>query len=121
MPLKTKPQARRYIRKIADLMGMKDWEVKLQETASEEGLSGSVQPIEGRKVAIMWLGVSFWLEAAEGQRNTICHELLHCHHAAADIIAITAMHHEVEPQWRLAMEYGIDGVATAWARMLPLP
>lgn len=122
MPLKTRAQARRYIREVARLMGLDGWTIRVDDDPpSDASASASVYATYGRKMARVWLSGAFFRADSEEQRYVCCHELLHCHHAQADRLVVDHLGEQVREAWSLAMEYAIDGVASGYARLLPLP
>jgi len=70
---------RKYIRDMADELGLKDWKITLMDEPCGEGLSADITSVVGRKVAKMRICPDFLQATAESQRNTIIHELLHLH------------------------------------------
>lgn len=121
MPLTTRAQAKRYVASMARLMGLSDWVLIVSNEDPPEGSSGAVGCTPGRKVATIYFSESFYDDDDADQRNTVVHELLHCHHAHPDHIAVECLERGERDAWRLAMEYSVDAVATSWAKLLPLP
>ena len=78
-----------------------------------------MHPVEGRKYANLRLGECFLVDAAEEQRHTIVHELLHCH--LGPMTRMIEAHDGMPPAAMLALEYCVDGLADAIAPLLPLP
>jgi hypothetical protein len=111
-----------YARTLADRMHLRDWAVSVSEDLpNDPGDLATVGCCEGRHHATIHLSVAF-LESSPGeQRQAICHELLHCHFAAATKIAERQLGSLREGAFGLMMEYGIDAVAESWAAHLPLP
>lgn len=117
-----------YLRQLADLLHLRDWDVRLQEVPCADHLQASVELIYGRKVARVWLCHDWDGLDAHLQRQTMIHELLHLH--------INPIKHVYEGIQRdrskgwLALgytalveqlEYAVDGIATAIADHYPLP
>ncbi len=85
MTLKTHAQAKRYTAKLAKLMGLSEWTIHVSTDPPEDNESAAeVYCVYGRKYALIRLSVNYYRCSATEQRQVICHELLHCHHAHAD-------------------------------------
>ena len=119
-----------YVRQIADLLELRDWRFRIQREPPEDGdCIASLQTIDGRKVAALRVRGDFWDQSGEESRHTITHELIHCHHAAAqDIIRLDTSKHLGQATYDVLhgafsrqMEYAVDGLADALAPHLPLP
>jgi hypothetical protein len=110
-----------YLRTLADLMGLKDWQFTIADGPAGETALASVKPWYGRKGATIWLSESFLNNAPEEQRYVVTHELIHCHTEAGWEIADDAMPDEAKAAFKRMMEYAVDGIATALAAHLPLP
>ena len=115
----------RYIRTLADAMGLKDWDVRLSDDALDDGNAGGCRVPYGRKIAKIRLAEH---DTIESLRRTIVHELLHAH-----LEPIDWQIHNIKPAvseltfdvWRGgfvdALEVACDAIAWAWAEHLPLP
>lgn len=78
-----------YIRRIADLMGMQHWDVFVAAEAARKGVNASVEPVDGRQVAPIFLARDWWDHSPEDKRNDIVHELIHCiHRDQTDLIRV---------------------------------
>jgi len=119
----------RYVRWVADEMELRDWTIEVSsEPPGRDDAIATMQPVDGRKLAVMRLCPGFRDREAEDQRHTIVHEILHCHFAAAD----HAVENDLEgllgkpadgifyEAFRRSLEYGIDATAAAVAKHLPL-
>lgn len=118
-----------YLRTLADLMGLKDWEITLSwDYSDDDSAAAMCHTTYGRKTALIRFGVAWWDNDPETQRYYCVHELLHCH--------TTPMHTALcNAQGRLgadayevlkgthgdALEYAVDGIGVAFAKFLPLP
>lgn len=109
--------------KIASLMGLSHWSIfRSPERPDGENTIASVQPVYGRYYAVLRLSDGFLdRESPSDQRNTIVHECLHIHLAQLQRIAEENIPESVFPQFRLALEYAVDGMAKAWSEHMPLP
>lgn len=115
-----------YIGTIADQMGLRDWKIILLDDApSDDDAGAQNELVYGRKVAKLQFAAP---ESPEELRHWVVHELLHCHAALLSWNA-NAIQLALSPQtfdvwhgsFEDAAELMIDGVAAAWAEMLPLP
>ena len=118
-----------YIRSLADVMGLRDWEIDLaREYAEDPDTGAQCQTTYGRKIATIVFGQGFLACDPETQRYYCVHELLHCHtcpvHTAvanacgrlgSDAFSILDGTH------RDAIEFAVDGIGVAYAKFLPLP
>jgi glyoxylase-like metal-dependent hydrolase (beta-lactamase superfamily II) len=110
-----------YVRCIADLMWLRDWTVTIANTPPGDGAYAAVECLEGRKQLIVEFSDAFLDELAPSeQRQIVVHELTHAHLDHAAVLAHKAMGDHY-PDFLLALEYGVDGIADAWAGRLPLP
>jgi hypothetical protein len=112
-----------YLRTLADLMGLRDWraEIHAEEPPESPESRASVECLYGRKYCIVRLGDAFLDSAPADQRQTLVHELTHCHFDAAYSVAAEPLGEAVAGIYRRLFEYGIDALAVAWAPHLPLP
>ena len=111
-----------YFRCLADHMGLRDWTLTIAGTPPEgDDAYACIECLEGRKQAIDSLSDRFLDAMAEEQQRQICvHELLHCHCEPAATLAHKYMGDHYKA-FLLALEYGVDGIADAFAERLPLP
>lgn len=119
----------RYIRHMANQLGLRDWTLTLETSGCPDDALACVTPTEGRKLAIIRL-CDDWLDlTADDQRHCIAHELIHCHFDSADnIVRLDARPQMSQSAYDVMlagfvrqMEYGVDGLADAIAPLLPLP
>jgi hypothetical protein len=109
-----------YVRTIADALRLKDWEFDIvQQAPSGDDSIASVQPVYGRKLAILRLSEGFLNDSYVEQRHTLVHELIHCH--AAPLQRLLESEEHMTAGARQAIEYCVDGLADAIAPLLPLP
>jgi hypothetical protein len=120
---KAKPTRRQkwlpYVRELADLLALKDWQVVVSEEKPDGDAIASVNCCDGRKLATVKLSEGFFSDSIEDQRQTITHELIHCHLAPFwEAVKRKARHDETLV---MLMEYSVDGIADAVGPLLPLP
>lgn len=127
----------RYVRAIADEMGLRDWTFELKTGDASEGQAerpdgsrwgASCAPVPGRKFATITLAPWQRDEDPGELRQTVVHELTHCHffglwdtlrndtvgplgQATYDMFIANVERH---------MEYGVDAMADALAPHMPL-
>lgn len=138
------PQVRRpladYIREMANQMGLMDWTFILRwhpprededdpESSEEDTVLATCRPTYGRKVATLRFSQDVRDAMPEQVRNTVAHELIHCHLGHAQMVvegemfdAIGKPHpwNELWASFRRALEYAVDGMASSWDEHLPL-
>ena len=119
----------RYFRKLADQLGLRDWEVELQREWNDRPHAGAtVQCVYGRKYARIWVAEGFFGYDPPTQRAFCTHELMHCHLDPMRVALANlkdhlapAVYDLISESHRDALEYATDGIAVAVARLLPLP
>lgn len=125
-PMTVKPEtAAQYVRRIADLMGLRDWKIVIvDDTCGEEDFA-TVSCVYGQKHANVSL-CSTWNDLdGNTQRGVIVHELTHCHLSQLASFASDMMqgkgHATGVRAWYLHEELVTDAISVAWAPSLPLP
>ena len=109
-----------YVRRLADILALKDWRIDvLDELPSGDGAFASIYPIVGRKWANLRMSEEFLVAPKLDQRQTIAHELVHCHFAP--LLRLLEARDQYDDAMRHALEYGVDGLADGIAPLLPLP
>lgn len=120
--------AARYVCEACELVGLRDWTVKVSADPAPPDCHASIDCTQGRKVAVVRFGDSFWALTAEEQRDTVAHELIHAHLSALEYLLQAARpvmgeaafsvlrnaHHE-------AIEWATDALSAPVARGLPMP
>ncbi len=119
-----------YVRDIADLMNLRDWtfQVMHEPIHSSAPHAATITTLYGRHFAHINFAADFATYDPEEQREIVVHELLHCSFSSAnalpprigDILGLAAaevlavfLHEKVE--------LGVDRIANAWAKTMPLP
>jgi hypothetical protein len=119
----------KYMRECADLMELRDWHLDLSHDppAGDDDAYASCEPIEGRRKAVFRFAADFRKQDPETQRMVVAHELVHCHLAMAQLQAEQdtyplgpAASSLFQATFRRNLEYGVDGLAHALAKHLPL-
>lgn len=118
----------RYIRWMANELGLRDWTLRFDWEPCEEDCLAAVFPCEQRKLATIQFSERFLDLAPEQQRNAVIHELLHCHHVgASDMVRLDLLKHLAQSTYdvfwggfKRQIEYMTDGIATAIEDKYPL-
>jgi hypothetical protein len=118
----------RYLRHLADLLGLRDWHITLSRASADSGSRAQVSVHRGKDEADVTLN-SHWLSySPEQRRMTLCHELLHCHTGRLCRV-MTRLHSMIdEPAMEFARrahdeeeEIVVQRLARVIAPYLPLP
>jgi hypothetical protein len=118
----------RYIRWCADAMELRDWTIELMHDPCEPDCNASVEIVYGRKFARVFVNQDFRAYDPERQRHTIVHELVHLHlESACSMVRNDLEHYLPRPVdhvfwegYKRQVEYGVDALASAIAKHLPL-
>ncbi len=125
----------RYVRAIADLMELRDWTIQVDirqpdtpDRADGAEWGASCRPIAGRKLATVTLHPCVRDDSREDLRQTVVHELIHCHFfgvwdtARQDLLGPLAQqtYDVLIAGLERNMEYGVDALADALAPHMPL-
>lgn len=127
MPDRTRKQLKRYIRHLANQMGLKDWVIHLSKDPCASGASADIQVWYGSRVATIRMDNGWKAQGEDDLRTTITHELTHCHinHVWNAIDNIESaigkpMYNQLHNSVRDHIEFSTDAISTAWAKKLPL-
>ena len=129
----TKKQRKRlgeYVRAIANELELRDWTITIAHDSPDDSVyAATVECTYGRKSATIKFCENFLTShSPEQQRATVCHELIHCHFKAIEW-AYNNLQSDLSPSlFRMGwqgindqLEFGIDAMADAVAKHLPLP
>ena len=120
----------KYVREVADMMGLRDWAfaVEVEMSFSPGDDNANIGCTYGRKFATVKFRGDWPEWEPEYLRVVTVHELVHAHIdpirlPLANIRAqigqtLYDVTHEAQVDY---MEYATDGIAVAWAELLPLP
>lgn len=126
---KQRKAMREYIRWVADSLELRDWTISVvYDPPCDEDAFAHVLCTYGRKRATVTLCHDFFDLAPEKQRHAIAHELLHLHLSGIEW-QFNNLQNEVsrsvfDVMWgglKDQIEFGIDAMADAVAKHLPLP
>lgn len=117
-----------YIQKLKDKIGLRDWVIYLSKEPTSEGQHATFQAFYGQKRGIIEVNEDFRKYPAGYIRMTIVHELVHCHLAGSlDVMIhdlpdlLTADQYDsFFANYKRHLEFGVDGIATNWAKKFPL-
>lgn len=117
-----------YIRWVADEMELRDWTFELMREPAPPDAWGRTVLTYGRKLAQIYVCEEFRTLAPEKQRQCIVHELVHAHLEGATNMVFNDLDRHLGAQsdeifgagFRRHIEYGVDGLADALAKHLPL-
>ncbi len=111
-----------YFRMLADVMGLKDWTVEIDdEPPVNQEAYAVARCSEGRKYIIVDLARGFLDADPKTQRMIAVHELLHAHFSHMDFCIEKMISQDQNKVHRINLELTVDAVAVAWAEMLPMP
>ena len=125
----------RYVRELADVMGLRDWTITVAGDApdgdphdAESEIGADCTVTYGRKSAIIRLADGWESWEATDVRYVVVHELVHCHTIPMQWAVNNIAAHVTPAMFDMLTsahtdfhELAVDGIATAWAAMLPLP
>jgi hypothetical protein len=69
----------RYLRDLADLLGLRDWHITLSRASAESGSRAQVDIHRTKDECEIRLSSEWWSYTLEQRRLTIVHELIHAH------------------------------------------
>lgn len=113
-----------YVAELKDALGLPHWRIHLSGQAPSPDTHGQVQVVYGRHVAHIYLDLP---ESPEQLRETLVHELLHCHFERMswafnnfrDVVGSAAFS-VGEGAHSDAVEVTIDALSAAIAPLFPL-
>lgn len=117
-----------YVRSVANEMELRDWTIEVLAEPCADGNVAYVTCTFGRKQAQVSFAHDFRDRAPEEQRDTVVHELVHLHLESAT----SMVRNDLEPWlgkqadamffdgYRRQIEYGVDALAAAVAKHLPV-
>lgn len=118
----------KYIREIANLMFLRDWEIGLSETPAAEGNKAEVRVTPNMQFATISINPDLFDETEEEIRYYITHELIHIHLAQMERSMFNFNKSMSKEIWRSmlkshvsAEECATDALARSLAQFMPLP
>jgi hypothetical protein len=126
--LLTPVEIARYARRVADLLGLRDYIVSVDDRSPPAGQIAECVTQDGRAEVLLRFCDSFGFLPPDEQRHAVVHELLHPHFdRPARVVADTAPLIEdaayaiLVAGYRRHVEIAVDTLAAALAPMMPLP
>ncbi len=118
-----------YVGDLADCLHLADWHITVNfDVPADEDAYAEIVPHSNQRRAEIRVGSSFDILDAAGVRQTLVHELLHCHlfaphHLAEELLVASAGKKSSLALIALnaAVEQATDAIAEAMAAMVPLP
>lgn len=140
MKKRDRRELERYVRGIANEMGLRDWTFTVEvvkqvgrtwnknKPQDGEEWCATCKPVIGRKYAELTFASYLRNAPRDDLRHTVVHELVHCHfYGLWDMLrrdTLMQMEQEVYDMWVVGverhMEYGVDAMADVIAPHLPL-
>jgi hypothetical protein len=118
----------RYLRTLADLLGLRDWHITLSRASAEESSRAQVDLHLTKDEAEVVLSNQWWTFTPEQRRLTITHELLHAHttRLCRVVTRLTSMMNEPAMEYAGRAHYEeeeivVQRLARIIAPYLPLP
>lgn len=117
----------KYLRWLANQMGLRDWALLLDHDPPErDDVWATCRPTFGQRRAVLRFAPDVREWDLERLRQVCVHELLHCHldrmytiyNTAAGELGAQAQRVS-EYAWKSVLEDACDDVATAWAEAMP--
>lgn len=122
-----------YVRATANQLGLRDWTFRISHTPLlyENPRGAEIECMYGKREAIVRLRSDFQNHSKDQQRQTLVHELVHCHFAASRrvtrqggalwLLIGDSVGDMLRCQLNDAEEDAVDALACAIAEFLPLP
>lgn len=110
-----------YIRRLADLMRLKDWDLAVSDENAGADNEADISTIFGQKRARIRLSDEFLDKEPARQRETLVHELVHCHIDFTYQSAVDHIPESSKRMWQREAEMSVDTLALVIAPFMPLP
>lgn len=118
-----------YLRALADELGLRDWSIELHDQLDTDECYASTTCTKDSQAARIALGERFVNDPPATQRETLLHELLHCHFDAGHQFVLDSMGELIgrpavtvlDRGLRSHVERTVDAIAVAIAPRFPLP
>lgn len=119
-----------YVTDLAGRLGLADWDVRIDfDAPAADGTAATITPWPNQRRATLQLGSGFADDPAEDQRQTLVHELVHCHLFALHELVRATCERVLDAQAAdvadvavtCAVEAATDALATALATAMPAP
>lgn len=115
-----------YVRVIANMIGLRDWSYSVDREPPREGAEAEIFCLHGRKLAAIRFAWNFRTKPMRDQKETVVHELLHCHTSGMDYTTemLKDMLHPdawkmFQQSFTMQMEHCVEGICIPFAALLP--
>lgn len=109
-----------YIRRLADLLDLKDWLIELHDAPADGATMAQVNSVKGTRNGTIWIAYNWQDWNPEKLRYVIVHELLHLHWEPAWNYVFQVSSESDYNSFKYIAEYAIDATARAIATHYPL-
>lgn len=138
MKARDRRELERYVRWVANEIGLRDWTLQVAvtkkikrspKTPDGQEWGATCRPTPGRKFALITFAAERRDDDLDELRQTVVHELVHCHFYGVwdtirrdtlDLIDAQETYDTLIKGVERHMEYGVDAVADAIASYMPL-
>lgn len=79
MTKRQRKRLERYVRHLADELGLRDWTFVIGHRTADADKCAQIAVADEAKVARILFSADFWDHSPAERRDTVIHELLHCH------------------------------------------
>lgn len=117
-----------YVQRLARHLELRDWRFYVDRTPCDEDCAAQVEIAYGQRHATIRLTSEWSSYTPEKQRQTLTHELIHCHlndiqQVVLDLAMVLghAAYHVVASNHHHRLELATEALANALAPHLPLP
>lgn len=126
MTASSRGTAARYARTVADRLGLRDWRFDVLDADAEPGTFATVRVFDEKRHADLRLCAEWDALPAAQRRESLVHEVLHCHLRGVAAVAREARTHLppaaadiAEAVLRVEVELAVDALAHALAPLMP--
>ncbi len=111
-----KTETKKYIRLMADSLGLKDWKIEVNFTDCDPNCIAQVGRVYGRKWGQIRIGEKFDKASEKDKKSAIIHELLHLHQAPMyNFVETLGLNPETMRTFDVITEYIVDGLSVGIA------
>lgn len=120
-----------YLRDVADYLELRDWHFDMPHEPCDDDAHAMVRVTYGQKHARVYFCSDFLSVRPIRQRHVVVHELIHCHFDPSHSFLEKVLFEghvlggqawvTLEAGHRQHLEFGVDAMASAAAKALPIP
>ena len=119
----------RYVRLVADVFGLRDWNITVSENHCPEDTMADTETTYGQRHAVIRFNEKWAEWSVEELRSTVVHELLHVHTEPVGELITDILTQSLDEQASTVgstavsylLERSVDQIAEAIAPYFPLP